>query len=66
MAMIKDVFPHSFGNATMPQMFLELHKFLRCTPHEHDLLQSNQNLVGFFTSIPADRIEAAVHWMINR
>eukprot|EP00439_Symbiodinium_sp_Y106_P041869 s2113_g5.t1 len=64
--MMEEVFPHSFGNAIMPQMFSDVHKFLRFTPLEHHLLQSNQDLVGFFTSIPADRIEAAVLWMINR
>ena len=61
MAMMKDVFPHSFGNATLPQMFSSLHSFLSDTPFEHHLLQSNQDLVGFFTSIPADRIHDAVH-----
>ena len=62
MAMMKDVFPHSFGNATLPQMFSSLHS----TPSEHHLLQSNQDLVGFFTSIPADRIHNAVNWMLQR
>ena len=65
MAMMKDVFPHSFGNATLPQMFSFLHSFLSETPLEHHLLQSNQDLVGFFTSIPADRIHDAVHWMLQ-
>ena len=66
MAMMKDVFPHSFGNATLPQMFSSLHSFLSETPLEHHLLQSNQDLAGFFTSIPADRIHDAVHWMLQR
>ena len=61
MAMIKNNFPHSFGNIILPQIFSSFHSFLSEIPLEHHLLQSNQDLIGFFTSIPTDRIHDAVY-----
>ena len=61
MAMIKDNFPYSFGNIILPQIFSSFHSFLSEIPLEHHLLQSNQDLIDFFISIPADRIHNTVH-----
>ena len=44
MAMIKDVFPQSYGNETMPQMFKRFHRFLQETHLEQHLIESNQDL----------------------
>ena len=59
-------FPDSFGNESMPEMFNRLQRFLQNIHLEHRLMRSNQDLVGFFTCIPAEHIEDAVRWMIER
>ena len=66
LTMQNEVFPDSFGLKTMPEMFQELHSFLRTTPVEEFILQSNQDLIGFFTSIPAERILASVQTMVAK
>ena len=50
----------------MLEMFGRLQGFHRHTHLEHHLLQSNQDLGGFFTSTPAERIEDAARRMIER
>ena len=55
-------FPDSFGNESMPEMFNRLQRFLQNIHLEHRLMRSNQDLVGFFTCIPAEHIEDAVRW----
>ena len=61
----RDCFPGTFGLATLPEMMFALQRFLSALPDDADLLVVNQDLVGFFTSIPVERILQAVRWMVN-
>ena len=61
----KECLPQSYGNQTFPQMVQSLIQFLEQYPVGQPLRTYNQDLVGFFTSIPVDRILRSVEWLIE-
>ena len=60
------VYPGSFGPQTLPELFQELHAFLRGAPIDIHLQQHNQDLVGFFTSLPIEQIMGSVHHLVTQ
>ena len=54
------LYPGSFGLQTLPGIFQELHAFLCGAPTDIHLRQHNQDLVGFFTSLPIEQIMESV------
>ena len=50
--MIPIVFPGSFGFQALPEIFKNLHAFLREADEDVFLHQQNQDLVGFFHKSP--------------
>ena len=62
----QSVLPSAFGNDSMPHAFSKFHSFLSDALDDANLIMLNHDLVGFFTSIPADRILAAVAWVVEQ
>ena len=54
--MVRLIWPEAMGLATTPQLWRSLHEFLRRTPSEVHLAEVNDDLVGFFNSVPRQQI----------
>ena len=54
--MIRLVWPEAMGMATTPQLWKSLHEFLQRTPLAVHLAEVNDDLVGFFNSVPRQQI----------
>ena len=63
--LIRAVCPRSFGLQTLPQMMSSLTTFLHSNPEDFDPAVFNEDLVGFFTSIPVQRILDSAAEMIR-
>ncbi len=61
---LRCVCPRSFGLDTLPSILQKMTVFLQQLPDDADPVVYNQDLVGFFTSIPVFRILNAVHWAV--
>ena len=60
-------YPHSWHNATLPAMFKQLRKFMLHNQHSFwDYVFINDDLKGFFTSVPHDRIVDSCYHMLDR
>ena len=64
--MIPLVYPGSFGFQALPDIFKNLHAFLREADEDVFLHQQNQDLVGFFTSLPVSQILEAVEDLVSQ
>ena len=64
--MIPVVYPGSYGFQALPDIFKNLHAFLRDADEDVFLYQHNQDLVGSFTSLPVSQILEAVENLINQ
>ena len=62
----RETLPLSFGLLTFPAMMNNITKFFQNVADDCELVCFNQDLVGFFTSIPVPRIIAAVNWMLQQ
>ena len=58
--------PSSFGLQTFPAMMHQIVSFFQHLADDCQLECYNQDLVGFFTSIPVHRIMEAVDWMLRQ
>ena len=63
--MLPRVFPNSYGHQSLPEIFQGLHHYLSTVDGDIELREFNQDLVGFFTSLPTDQIMAAVNHLID-
>ena len=54
--MIRLVWPEAMGMATTPQLWKSLHEFLQRTHSTVHLAEVNDDLVGFFNSVPRQQI----------
>ena len=61
----KECLPQSYGLQTFPQTVHSLIQFLEQYPDDQQLCTYNQDLVGFFTSIPVERILRSVEWLVE-
>ena len=48
--------PNAWGNSLGPQLWSDLHNFLQRTPSDVHLDEINDDLVGFFNSVPRQQI----------
>ena len=64
--MMLECVPDSFGLDTSPQLIQKLRTFLINAAEDEQFVMFNQDLVGFFPSIPAPRIMQACEWLITR
>ena len=62
----KETMPDSFGLQTFPAMMQQIRQFFSSVSDDCCLACYNQDLVGFFTSIPVSRIMEAVDWMLQQ
>ena len=62
---LRSVCPRSFGLDTLPGILQKLTVLLQQLPDDADPVVYNQDLVGFFTSIPVSRILNAVRWAVT-
>ena len=62
----KETMPDSFRLQTFPAMMHQIQHFLNSVSDDCCLGRYNQDLVGFFTSIPVSRIMEAVDWMLQQ
>ena len=60
------LYPGSFGLQTLPEIFQELHAFLCSAPIDIPLQQHNEDLVGFFTSLPIEQIMESVSHLVTQ
>eukprot|EP00439_Symbiodinium_sp_Y106_P006485 s8883_g1.t1 len=63
--LIRVVCPQSFGLLTLPHMLTQLTTFLQNLPVDFDPEVHNQDLIGFFTSIPVSRILSSVSEVVQ-
>ena len=64
--MIHRLLPQSPGQLSIPQLWHHFHDHLHHTPDHVDLYAVNDDLVGFFNSVPQDRLVDAVQSLANR
>ena len=64
--LVHEVCPDSFGCTRLPQIMNSLATFMQEFPDDQEQIVYDQDLVGFFTSIPVDRILKSVQWLIDR
>ena len=64
--MIHRLMPQSPGQLSIPQLWHHFHVYLHDAPDSVDLHAVNDDLVGFFNSVPQDRLTQAVQSLVNR
>ena len=62
----REVLPCSFGLQTFPAMMTTLRQWLETISDDVQLTTVNQDLVGFFTSVPVERILHAINWVTEK
>ena len=64
--MIHRLLPQSPGQLSIPQLWHHFHDYLHDTPDSVDLHAVNDDLVGFFNSVPQDRLIQAAQSLVSR
>ena len=63
--LLQSCMPNTFGLQSLQQIFSNLQQFLTHIPPDAELTVHNQDLAGFFTSIPAQRIMHSVRTLLD-
>jgi len=63
-SMLREVWPHQLGQQSVPQICNTIHSAFREIPEEVHVQFLNDDLVGFFNSVPQDRLLNAVRALI--
>ena len=63
-SMLLQLWPQTMGQLAVPQIWQTVHHFLSDTPLDIHLHAVNDDLVGFFNSVPQDRLLDAVNSLI--
>ena len=62
--LLPKTYPQTYGHKKIEEVFVAIHKYLETDPEADTALMNNDDLVGFFVSVPHARIEAAIeHFM---
>ena len=64
-AMLKQVWPQSLGQYSTPEIWKATHRYFQSTPAETDLHTLNDDLIGFFNSVPQWKLMQAVHTLVK-
>ena len=64
-SMVLQLWPQSMGQLAVPQIWSRIHKFFHATPTDFVLANINDDLVGFFNSVPQDRVLDAINSLIQ-
>ena len=59
-------FPDHFGALTLLQIFCKIQEFFSAVPNCEDIRFINDDLIGFFNSVPQDRILECVCVLLQR
>ena len=62
---LQHLYPQHPGQLSIPQLWHHFHSYLTQTPADISLHATNDELVGFFNSVPQHRLIDAVHSMIQ-
>ena len=62
---LQHLFPQHPGQLSIPQLWRHFHSYLSQTPADITLHATNDDLVGFFNSVPQHRLIDAVHSLIQ-
>ena len=62
---LQHLYPQHPGQLSIPQLWRHFHCYLTQTPADISLYAANDDLVGFFNSVPQHRLIDAVHSMIH-
>ena len=63
---LQHIFPQHPGQLSIPQLWHHFHSYLTQTPTDVNLHATNDDLVGFFNSVPQHRLIDAVHSLIQQ
>ena len=63
-SMLLQLWPQTMGQLAVPQIWSRVHAFFTDTPSEFTLSNVNDDLVGFFNSVPQDRLLDAINTLI--
>ena len=64
--MLQVCFPDHFGALTLPLIFRKIQDFFNTVPSDEDLRFINDDLIGFFNSVPQARILECVGTLLRR
>ena len=64
-SMVLQLWPQSMGQLAVPQIWSRIHTFFRDAPTDFVLANINDDLVGFFNSVPQDRLLDAINSFIQ-
>ena len=65
-SMLLQLWPQSMGQLAVPQIWSRIHAFFRETSTEFTFDNINDDLVGFFNSVPQDRLLDAINSLITQ
>ena len=63
---LQHLFPQLPGQLSIPQLWSHFHCYLKDTPPDIPLHATNDDLVGFFNSVPQHRLIDAVHSLVQQ
>ena len=63
-SMLLQLWPQTMGPLAVPQIWSRIHEFFHDTPTDFTLANINDDLVGFFNSVPQDRLLDAINSLI--
>ena len=63
-SMLLQLWPQTMGQLAVPQIWSRVHALFTDTPIEFTLSNVNDDLVGFFNSVPQDRLLDAINTLI--
>ena len=64
-AMLKQVWPQSLGQFSTPEIWQAVHTFFQKTDPQIDLHTLNDDLIGFFNSVPQQKLLQAVQVLVR-
>ena len=64
--MVKQTWPSAPGNASTPELWKALHTYMHTTSTSIHLNMINDDLVGFFNSVPHRKLQHSLHILIHQ
>ena len=64
--MVRQTWPSAPGNASTPELWKALHNYMHTTSTSIHLNMINDDLVGFFNSVPHEKLQHSLHILIHQ
>ena len=64
--MVKQTWPSAPGNASTPELWKALHTYMHTTSPSIHLKMLNDDLIGFFNSVPHQKLQHSLHILIHQ